>query len=308
MLLRTQILRSLRAPLFGRRETSRKANNNNKTVTSKGILSRECSGNSIGSYGCVWERGKCSGRVNNWSCEGESPSVRRGPGKGQTSARSPQFIRHLLWASQSKNLPIHGESGASSLSDKEDRVSRAGLDAEKPAVSCCKEKCFLPNSRKRALLHFFSSLLFWKSCQCFFFFWEERIFQRGKMVFVLCLFLQLLFSPSVIAVVIFPICLCTNHVPFPILLPLTCSPPGFCLDVLKGCNTARVSDWCAVKGDGSLALEPGLTGETSSEFYSLWNMCLLELNLFAKSCWLVRGSSSEQRRKVYLALKLPSIF
>lgn len=76
----------------------------------------------------------------------------------------------------------------------------------------------------------------------FFFFWEERIFQRGKMVFVLCLFLQLLFSPSVIAVVIFPICLCTNHVPFPILLPLTCSPPGFCLDVLKGCNTARVSD------------------------------------------------------------------
>lgn len=63
-----------------------------------------------------------------------------------------------------------------------------------------------------------------------------------------------------------------------------------------------------MQGDESLALEPGLTGETSSEVYSLGSMCLLELNLFAKSRWLVGGSFSEQRRKVYSALKHLSIF
>lgn len=124
----------------------------------------------------------------------ESPSVRRGPGKGQTSARSPQFIRHLLSASRSKNLPICGERGASSLSDTEDRVSRAGLECGKASCLLLQRKVFSSKHQKRALLFFWPLLLFWKILPMFFFFWEEQIFQRGKAVFVLFVLAILVFS------------------------------------------------------------------------------------------------------------------
>lgn len=161
-------------------------------------------------------------------------------------------------------------------------------------------KSCLPSSEKGPFSLFLSFCSFSeRSCQ-YFVLWEEQPFQRGKMIFVLNLLQQLLFSLSAF-------CLRTNPALSPISSPSPRSLPRFCFGVLEGCNEGA---WLgrAWQEDESLALELGLTRETSSKVSSRGSAYPLELNLFAKSHWFAEGSFSKQRKKVYLEFQHRSIF